>query len=114
VRNSGALCGELFSAGAVEALMQLASQPDRPGGGRGGGGGGGEGGSPQKIALFSLGNMCAHRECKEVLQRAGVRALMHALAGSPDPTVQKYLARMQQKLSSGGGAAAPAAGGYGR
>jgi hypothetical protein len=106
VRNSNALCGELFQAGAVEALMQLAAQPDRgAGGGRGGGGGGGgEGGSPQKIALFSLGNMCAHRECREVLQQAGIRALMAALEGSPDATVQKYLGRMHQKLSSGGGA----------
>lgn len=113
VRNSNALCGELFQAGAVEALMQLAATADRPAGGRQAAGAG-EGGSPQKIALFSLGNMCAHRECREVLQAAGITQLMRTLQASPDPVVQKYLGRMQAKLAGGGsgGGAPTASSGY--
>jgi hypothetical protein len=113
VRNSNALCGELFQAGAVEALMQLAATADRPAGGRPAAGAG-EGGSPQKIALFSLGNMCAHRECREVLQAGGIAQLMRALQASPDPVVQKYLGRMQAKLAGGGsgGGAPTASNGY--
>lgn len=74
VRNSSVLCGELISAGALRALLDTALQPERPpsvAGGKGSAagatGGGSDGGSPVKIALFSLGNMCAHKECREAL-----------------------------------------------
>ena len=63
-----------MQAAALKALLDTATNPERPASGslRGaaGGGGapdGGDGGSPVKIALFSLGNMCAHKECREAL-----------------------------------------------
>ena len=67
VRNSNQLCGELVSAGALRALLEAAASSD-PGGQKSAGS---DGGSPVKIALFSLGNMCAHRLvslCTRLLQ----------------------------------------------
>ena len=64
MRNSSQLCGELIKAGALRALLDTATSPDRPlsaKGAAGAGGGASDGGSPVKIALFSLGNMCAHK-----------------------------------------------------
>ncbi|KAG2425226.1 hypothetical protein HYH02_015053 [Chlamydomonas schloesseri] len=113
VRNSSALCGELIRAGALRALLDTALQPERPpapaGPGGRGGGGADAGGSPVKIALFSLGNMCAHRECRESLLALGVQDVIRRLSSSPDPTQQKYLQRIQQKLQAGSGAGAPPA-----
>ncbi|GFR42822.1 hypothetical protein Agub_g3779, partial [Astrephomene gubernaculifera] len=117
VRNSSALCGELIRAGALRALLDTALSPERPAGpagGKGGAGGGADaGGSPVKIALFSLGNMCAHRECRETLIALGVQDVIRRLSTNPDPTQQKYLQRIQQKLQAGvqaGGGAQGAAG----
>jgi fused len=58
VRNSSQLCGELVSAGALRSLLDAASVADS---GIGKPSVISDGGSPVKIALFSLGNMCAHR-----------------------------------------------------
>lgn len=69
------------------------------------------GGSPVKIALFSLGNMCAHKECREALLALGVTDVIRRLSSNPDPTQQKYLQRIQQKLA--GAAAAPLPAGRG-
>ena len=86
--------------------MDTALQPERPVsaassvGGRGAGGGGGEGGSPVKIALFSLGNMCAHRECRESLIHLGVHDMIKRLGGSTDPETLKYIQRIQTKLQA--------------
>lgn len=53
-----------------------------------------------KIALFSLGNMCAHRECREALINLGVHDMLKRLSSSSDPETQKYLARIQAKLQA--------------
>jgi hypothetical protein len=107
----------LPQAGALRALLHTAATPEAPApGGRSssGGGGGGESGSPVKIALFSLGNMATHRECREVLLQLGIREVLRNLASSPDPTLQRYIARVQQKLVGGGnGAAGPPPAGRG-
>jgi hypothetical protein len=58
-----------------------------------------DGGSPLKIALFSLGNMCAHRECREALQAVGFTEAIDRLASSNDTTVQKYVTRIKTKLA---------------
>ncbi|GLC39018.1 hypothetical protein PLESTM_000827500 [Pleodorina starrii] len=118
VRNSSVLCGELIRAGALRALLDTALSPERPpsgaAGGRGGAGGGADaGGSPVKIALFSLGNMCAHRECRESLIALGVQDVIRRLGANPDPTQQKYLQRIQQKLQGGMTGVAPPGGGGG-
>lgn len=56
--------------------------------------------SSVQIALFSLGNLCAHAECAEVLGRLG---LLQALDGvlrvwSGDATVARYTQRIQAKM----------------
>ncbi|KAI8462968.1 MAG: hypothetical protein J3K34DRAFT_445709 [Monoraphidium minutum] len=43
--------------------------------------------------------MCAHRECREALLALGLRDALRRLSGAPDPVLQKYLARVQAKLS---------------
>ena len=55
-----------MAAGALQAILEVVQRRDSPppthsvpAGGGGGGGGGGESGGAQ-IALFSLGNLCAH------------------------------------------------------
>jgi hypothetical protein len=105
----------LPQAGALRALLHTAATPEAPApGGRSSSGGGGESGSPVKIALFSLGNMATHRECRDVLLQLGIREVLRNLASSPDPTLQRYIARVQQKLVGGGnGVAAPAPAGRG-
>ena len=56
-------------------------------------------GSPLKIALFSLGNMCAHPVCAEVLLSLGAREPLTRLGRSPDSTIQRYVQRIQVELS---------------
>lgn len=68
-----------------------------------------DGGSPVKIALFSLGNMCAHKECREALLALGVLEVMQKLSSNPDPTLQKYLQRIQTKLQQAGAVPSSAA-----
>lgn len=52
-------------------------------------------GSPLKIALFSLGNMCAHPVCAEALLSLGAREPLIRLGRSPDSTIQRYVQRIQ-------------------
>lgn len=55
----------LLQTGALQALLETVLGPDSTADGRRPGSGG-EGNSPVKIALFSIGNMCAHKECRWV------------------------------------------------
>lgn len=58
--------------------------------------------SSVQIALFSLGNLCAHGECAEALVRLGLADALQAVLrdrGS-DATVQRYVARIQQKQAA--------------
>ena len=107
VRNSAALCGDLVRAGALEALVELATGAATDGSGAGAGtGGGADAQSPVKIALFSLGNLCTHEECRERLLSLGFETRVDALADSGDPAVRRYVARIQGKIAAarnGGG-----------
>ncbi|KAJ9526297.1 hypothetical protein QJQ45_009792 [Haematococcus lacustris] len=114
VRNSAALCGELIRAGALHALLDTAQSQDEGAQGQSMGSTAGsnaaapgDGGSPVSIALFSLGNMCAHRECREALLAANINMTIKRLSANPNPTVQKYLQRIQTKLQTASTAAAP-------
>lgn len=86
--------------------MELATSPTAPTEADGGtaspkaGGSAGDGQSPLKIALFSLGNLCTHRECRERLLALGFEAKVAALAKSPDAAVRKYVARIQGKIAA--------------
>lgn len=114
LRNSAELVPDVVAGGALEGLLDLVR---RRGAGSGSSAGGGSGASSSlQIALFSLGNMCAHRRCAEALLALGLREVVgDELAGDlgADPTVVKYVARVRQKLQGhagknkdGGGAAA--------
>ena len=56
-----------IQAGALRALLDTATSAERHNAMGRAAPSGADGGSPVKIALFSLGNMCAHRECREAL-----------------------------------------------
>lgn len=60
----------------------------------------GELGEPARIALFSLGNMAAHRECAEVLLRLGIDRTLKRLRSCSDPMTVKYVQRIHTKLQS--------------
>lgn len=51
-------------------------------------------------AVLVVGNLCAHRECAECLLGLGLREVLTTLAPlcKADPTVHKYVLRIQQKL----------------
>lgn len=65
--------------------------------------------SPMKIALFSVGNMCAHESCRNVLMRCGVMDIVRALMRHEDATVRKYAHRIEAKMGAAAAAAAAAA-----
>jgi len=54
-----------------------------------------DGTNPLRISLFSLGNMCAHKECADALLQLGIGTSLARLKSSPDATVQKYVQRIQ-------------------
>eukprot|EP00899_Mesostigma_viride_P028194 jgi/Mesvir1/855/Mv17428-RA.1 len=122
VRNSSLLCSDLLAAGAIKALFHAVAEPARLGqaaakaseGPAAGGASGGEGGqSPMKIALFSLGNMCAHKECREQLLALGFRDVIARLSTWNDDVVLKYVSRIQNKLEQAAQAQAQAGGAVG-
>ena len=77
----------------LQALLALASAP------LGARGGGPMSDEPMKVALFSLGNMCTHASCSQVLLSLGLPATLHRLSASPDAVVKKYCARIQVSFS---------------
>ena len=58
--------------------------------------------SSVQIALFSLGNLCAHAECADALARLGLADALQAVLRDRggDATVQRYVARIQQKQAA--------------
>jgi len=92
VRNSSSLSKDLISCHAVQSLLQVVLSSSV-----------GEEAldsqSPLKIALFSLGNMCAHRNCRELLVSSNFGTIAQKMyTDSNDPTVQKYCLRILKKL----------------
>jgi len=102
VRNSAELCSVMIQEGAVQGLHSLidvrcpcnTSDPDAL-----------ErfaADSSVKIALFSLGNLAVHSECRNELKTT-IKAvdLCHVLMGlcQPDETIYKYAQRLLQKLA---------------
>lgn len=71
---------ELVKARAVEGLLALVQEPlaqqQRERGGGDAASPSGDGQSPLKIALFSLGNLSAHQECRERLLGARPAQMM--------------------------------------
>lgn len=79
----------------VQALLQVVESSVGPGGGAT------DAGSPAKIALFSLGNMCAYAPCAAELQSLGIWEALASLAPvRADPTIDKYCNRIQVRTKS--------------
>lgn len=76
-------------------LIQRQDPPPTPGGSTPA-----DSSSSVQIALFSLGNLCAHGECAEALASLGLGdALAQVLRDrGSDVTVQRYVARIKQKM----------------
>lgn len=98
VRNSSMLCRDIMHAGALQAMLDLIQRQDPPP--TPGGSSTLDSSSSVQIALFSLGNLCAHSECAEALAQLGLEeALAHVLRErGHDTTVQRYVARIRQKM----------------
>lgn len=99
VRNSGALCEDLVHSGAVRALVDTVNgavdlaEPGQS-----------DGQSPLKISLFSMGNMCPHRLCREeMVSHPDFERAMQSMAAAQDETVRKYALRIRTKLQQYGG-----------
>jgi fused len=93
VRNSNTLCKDLINHGALTQLLEVVKSDKGPSQ------------SPRRIALFSIGNLCVYKECKEEFEKMGIRKIIEPFrkpdsrAGN-DPQVVKYATRIIQKLDA--------------
>jgi len=104
VRNSADLCAVMIREGALQGLYSLVESRRREADVDDDGAALARfvSDSSVKIALFSLGNLAVHRECKDELI-CSIRAvdLCHRLMGlcQRDDMIHKYAQRLLQKLS---------------
>jgi len=94
VRNSGELVPEMLRFGAIEALLRIIEE-------------GMQGKSQQassafQIALFSLGNLAAHKKCQETFEELRIADLMLEIEDSKNSTAAKYAHRVLTKMSDRG------------
>ena len=64
VRNSNALCRDLIKHGALRQLLEVVANDAAPSH------------SPRRIALFSIGNLCVYKECKQEFEKMGIRSII--------------------------------------
>lgn len=93
VRNSNYLCQDLIEHGALKQLLQVVMNDEGPSQ------------SPRRIALFSIGNLCVYKECKEEFEIMGIRKIIEPFKkadskSANDPQVVKYATRIIQKLDA--------------
>lgn len=96
-RNSGRLCEDIVSKGALQALLKLISDcsmvalsPSRKEA---------VNESPLKIALFSLAKMCAHPPCRQFLRSSELFPVIRRLLQSPESTIANYASVIISKVS---------------
>lgn len=93
VRNSSVLCSLMVSSGALDAIINLIA-------------GSTEGNEVVvdvdivKIAIYSLGNVCRHRVCRERVESRQLIPLLDELARQGDENVKKYVVRLKAKLDA--------------
>jgi fused-like protein len=89
VRKSDQLVGELIRQGALTGLLKTLKD---------------EGISARKIALFSLGNCCSFKECRDVLQKQGFFESIEELKRKchDDTVISKYITRIYKCFESSG------------
>jgi fused-like protein len=80
-RNSNVLCGDILKFGGLKFLFQTVETGDL---------------ATQKVALFSIGNLMVHKECKKAFgeMEAQVKHILAEVAASKDPVILKYLSRI--------------------
>lgn len=90
---------------AMLDLIQRRDPPPTPGGTT-------DASSSVQIALFSLGNLCAHAECADALAQMGLADALAVVLRERggDATVQRYVARIQQKMAARRGSGSGGAG----
>lgn len=90
LRNSSLLVPAVEESGALQALLNLVKT---------GVSSGRAVPSSVQIALFSMGNMCAHKQCAEALLGLDVKAVVDlVLEKCKDATAVKYATRVRSKL----------------
>ena len=93
MRNSSVLCSLIVSSGALDAIINLIA-------------GSTEGNEVVvdvdivKIAIYSLGNVCRHRVCRERVESRQLIPLLNELARQGDENVKKYVVRLKAKLDA--------------
>ncbi|GLT75347.1 hypothetical protein SLA2020_470780 [Shorea laevis] len=97
VRNSGRLCEDIVSKGALQALLKLVSDcsmvalsPSRKEA---------VNDSPLKIALFSLAKMSSYPPCRQFLKSSELFPVIGRLRQSPESTIANYASVIISKVS---------------
>ncbi|XP_039047016.1 serine/threonine-protein kinase TIO-like [Hibiscus syriacus] len=97
VRNSNKLCEEIISKGAMQALLKLvadcsvvALNPSKKDAIIE---------SPLKIALFSLGKMCAYPNCRHFLRSSELFPMIRQLRQSPESSIAKLALAIVSKVT---------------
>ncbi|XVF23480.1 hypothetical protein REPUB_Repub13aG0042300 [Reevesia pubescens] len=97
VRNSHKLCEEIISKGAMQALLKLvadcsvvALNPSKKDA---------INESPLKIALFSLGKMCAYPYCRQFLRSSELFPVIGRLRQSPESSIAKLALAIVSKVT---------------
>ena len=98
-RNGEALIKDLLANDVPKALVLLAKEhaSDKSSSKKNGGG---DKQTPAHVALFSLGNLCAHEECRSALIKLGVRNALQQSRTSGDELLRKYALRVLAKLEN--------------
>ncbi|KAL4192557.1 hypothetical protein AMTRI_Chr06g172560 [Amborella trichopoda] len=97
VRNSSKLCEDIITKGALQALLKLVSEHSVAA--LSAGSRDAMGDSSIKIALFSLGSICAHPPCKQFIRSSDFFPVLVRLRHSPEPTISRYSCRILSKFS---------------
>lgn len=92
VRNSSDLVPEMLRFGAIQALLKIIEEAMQ----------GQQASTAFQIALFSLGNLAAHKECQEAFEELHIADIMLELEDSRNATVTKYANRVLMKMSTRG------------
>lgn len=100
-RNGDALIADLLANDVPKALILLAKEyASDKSSSKKNTSGGSDKQTPAHVALFSLGNLCAHEECRVALIKLGVRNALQQSRTSEDELLRKYALRVLAKLEN--------------
>ena len=99
-RNGDALIADLLANDVPKALILLAKEYASEKSSSKKSSSVGDKQTPAHGALFSLGNLCAHEECRSALIKLGVRNALQQLRTSEDELLRKYALRVLAKLEN--------------